>query len=149
MPELAPGPERDDCGCGCGLFGALKRSDKRGVRHVKGCTCPVCRGKNNRAKGDAKARKARKALGIPGANTRHEELHGGGVRWECKSGAQVRPAITAFERMRDQSEAARAIADIRPFIGVAMPDNSADGIVMFRLSDLHSVLAALAEQVGA
>lgn len=147
--NLKAGPE--PCGCGCGIVAPLRAKAWRdGVRCVKrGCACRRCLGKRSRAKGDTRARQARKALGIPGANTRHEELWAGGVRTEMKAGAQVKPAVTAFLRMEAQSEAQRPFGDNRPFIGVAMPDGSKDGVVMFRLSKLDEVVAALVEQWGA
>ena len=91
-------------------------------------------GKRNRAKGDSKARKARKALGIPGANSRHEEIWGGDIRVEVKAGAQIKPVVTAFLKCEAQSEAARPIGDHRPFMMVAMPDEWSDGLVVMRLS---------------
>lgn len=147
--NLKPGPE--ECGCGCGVVGVLRAKEWRdGVRCVKrDCRCRRCLGKRSRDKGDKRARGARKALGIPGANTRHEELWGGGLRTEMKAGAQVKPAITAFLRMEAQSELQRPMGDNRPFVGVALPDGSKDGIVMFRLSKTPDVVAALIEQIGA
>jgi hypothetical protein len=139
-----PGPIKDRCACGCGVFGTLR---KRPEGHVRGCDCPRCRGKRNRAKGDAKARKARKALNIPGANSRHEEAWSGSVRVEVKAGAQVGPIATRFNQARLQSEAARPIGDHRPFVMVAMPDDSNDGIVLCRLSDIHRVAYELAQQL--
>jgi hypothetical protein len=65
-----------------------------------------------------------------------------------KAGAQIKPAVTAFLRMEAQSEAQRPFGDNRPFVGVAMPDGSKDGIVMMRLSKLTDVVAALYEQLG-
>jgi hypothetical protein len=123
--------DKGDCACGCGLFGTPR---KRPEGHVRGCTCARCRGQRNRAKGDAKARKARKALGIAGANTRHEELWGGAMRVEVKAGAQVRPVFTAFLRAESQSEQHRPMGDPRPFALIAMPDGTSDGLVVMRLS---------------
>ncbi len=129
-----------DCVCGCGLFGTpLKRPEG----HIRGCKCPRCMGKRNRAKGDAKARKARKALGIPGVMSRHEEHFGGRVRVEMKAGAQVGPIQTRFELARLQSEQARPIGDNRRFMMVAMPDGSSDGIVLMRLSDFVNEFGTL------
>lgn len=121
-----------DCVCGCGLFGTpLKRPEG----HIRGCKCPRCMGKRNRAKGDAKARKARKALGITGVNSRHEEVWGGDVRVEVKAGAQIKPVVTAFLRCEIQSEQHRPIGDTRPFMLVVMPDGSTDGLIVMRLKD--------------
>lgn len=129
MSNLKP---KADCVCGCNLFGTpLKRPEG----HVRGCKCPRCMGKRNRAKGDSKARQARKKLGIPGANTRHEELFGGRLRVEMKAGKQVGPIETRFHQARLQSEAARAIGDNRNFMMIAMPDGTSDGIVLMLLSE--------------
>jgi hypothetical protein len=147
---LLPGPAKGSCECGregCELYGTLKKPDRNGKRHVRGCECPVCRGRNNRSKGDSKARRARKALNIPGANSRHEEVWGGNIRVEIKAGAQVGPIATRFDTARAQSEAARAIGDHRPFVMVAMPDDTRDGIVLCRLSDIAEVAYAIASQM--
>lgn len=128
MSNLKP---KAECVCGCGLFGTpLKRPEG----HIRGCKCPRCMGKRNRAKGDSKARKARKALGIPGVNSRHEEIWGGDIRVEVKAGAQIKPVVTAFLKCEAQSEAARPFGDHRPFMMVAMPDEWSDGLVVMRLS---------------
>jgi hypothetical protein len=103
-------------------------------------------GKRNRAKGDAKARKARKALGIGGANTRHEELWGGAFRIEVKAGAQINPIATRFLSAESQSEQHRPLGDTRLFLMVAMPDGMSDGIVLGRLSQLGELLKHLSEE---
>lgn len=120
-----------DCACGCGLFGTPR---KRPEGHIRGCVCARCRGQRNRSKGDAKARKARKALGIEGVNSRHEELWGGAIRLEVKAGAQIKPVFTAYLRCEIQSEQHRPIGDPRPFALVAMPDGTSDGLIVMRLS---------------
>ena len=129
-----------DCICGCGLFGTpLKRPEG----HVRGCLCRRCLGKRNRAKGDSKARKARKALGIPGAMSRHEEHWGGRCRVEMKAGKQVQPIATKFYLARAQSEVQRPLADTRPFLMVAMPDGQSDGIVLMLLSEFVATFGDL------
>lgn len=143
---------RDKCTTkDCPLFGTLGATGRDGKKRVKGCGDPVARGKRNRAKGDSKARVARKKLGITGVNSRHEEHWGGRFRIEVKAGAQVGPIATRFEAARGQSEAARSMGDPRPFAMCAMPDGSSDGIVLMRLSDfaeLMAYLAALEEGTG-
>ena len=135
---------KDKCNAdGCPLFGTLGVASKDGKRRVKGCGDPVARGKRNRAKGDSKARAARKKLGIPGANSRHEEVWGGIVRVEMKAGKQVGPIATRFDEARAQSEAARPIGDVRPFVMVAMPDGTTEGIVLLSLSDFADILRLL------
>lgn len=138
-----------ECGCGCGVFGTLKKPWRsNGVQCVaRRCECKQCLGKGSRSKGDSRARQARKAMAIPGANSRHEEHWAGAVRTEMKAGAQVKPAVTAFVRMEAQSEQERPMGDTRPFVGVALPDGSKDGVVMFRLSKLNETVAALYEQL--
>lgn len=130
----------------CPLFGTLGTAGRDGKRRVKGCGDPVARGKRNRSKGDAKARRARKALGISGANTRHEEHWGGAFRIEVKAGKQIEPIWTRFQSAEQQSEAARPVGDPRPFLMVAMPDGSTDGLVIGRLSQLGSILRLLNEE---
>ena len=67
--------------------------------------------------------------------SRHEEHWGGRCRVEMKAGKQVAPIATRFELARAQSEAARPTGDVRPFLMVAMPEGTRDGIVLMRLSD--------------
>lgn len=133
---------RDRCSTeGCPKFGLLGKPGKDGKRRVRGCGDPAARGKRNRAKGDSKARKARKRLGIAGANTRHEELWGGAVRVEIKAGAQVEPIATRFRAAEQQSNASKSIGDIRPFVFVAMPDEwGSEGLVIMRLSEFADLL---------
>lgn len=139
------GGNRDRCtlGAQCPKFGLLGRPARDGARRVKGCGDPVARGKRNRAKGDSKARRARKMLGIAGVNTRHEELWGGALRVEMKAGAQISPIVTRYRAAEQQSEQARSIGDIRPFVLVAMPDGESDGLAVMRLSVLADLLAVI------
>ena len=53
---------------------------------------------------------------------------------EVKAVAQVQPIATRFHQAEKQSAQAKAIGDIRPFVMVAMPDDTQDGIVLMRLS---------------
>jgi hypothetical protein len=130
----------------CPLYGVLGRVGRDGKRRVAKCGDPAARGKRNRAKGDAKARRARKTLGIGGANTRHEEHWGGAFRVEVKAGKQIAPIWTRYLLAEQQSEQARAIGDPRPFIMVAMPDNTTDGLIIGRLSSLGALLRLLNEE---
>lgn len=123
----------------CPKFGTLGRPDRNGKRRVRGCGDPVARGKRNRAKGDAKARSARRRLGLSGANTRHEEHWRGALRVEIKAGAQIQPIATRFEAAKNQSREGKAIGDIRPFAMVAMPDGSSDGIVLMDLKEFSAL----------
>ena len=129
----------------CPKFGLLGRASRDGKRRVKGCGDPVARGKRNRTKGDDKARRARKMLGIAGANTRHEELWGGAFRVEVKAGAQIEPIATRYRNAEQQSEQHRPIGDPRPFILVAMPDGQQDGLCVVRLSVMSMMLDLMNE----
>ena len=136
---------KDRCtfGDACPKFGLLGRASRDGKRRVKGCGDPVARGKRNRAKGDSKARRARKMLGIAGANTRHEELWSGALRVEVKSGAQIEPIATRYRLAEQQSEQARALGDTRAFVLVAMPDGESDGLCVMRLSNFSQIIDLL------
>ena len=156
MVNVEPRLKADPIVCavdGCGLpdCGAVGRATSNG--HVRGCTskCAKCRGRRNRTKGRRKQAAAVRGLGIPRSNLSpgHEEFLGGTVRVEVKSGAQVKPAWTRFRKSEQQSEAARAIGDHRPFAEVLMPDGESDGLVQTRLSSLHEFAVAIVEQWGA
>lgn len=138
------------CGCGldsCTLYGTLKKENRAGVRCVRGCKCRSCMGRANKRKGQRKQAKAVTALGIPRSSIHpgHEEFLPGACRVEVKAGAQIKPAVTAYLKCEAQSEAARPVGDHRPFVAVAMPDGSSDGIVLVRLSSLHEFVAAMVE----
>jgi len=131
----------------CPLFGTLGRPDRNQVRRVRGCADPAARGRRNRTKGDAKARRARKKLGLGGHLTRHEEAWSGLVRTEIKAGAQVGPIATRFNSAKAQSDAAKALGDIRPFVMVAMPDGTTEGICLMTLTEFSELTALLSAKV--
>jgi hypothetical protein len=58
-----PGPEKDDCPCGCGLFGALTKPHKDGTRHVRRCVCRRCRGRNIKRSSGNRERRVAKRVG--------------------------------------------------------------------------------------
>ena len=127
----------------CPKYGLLRPAGRDGKRRVRGCGDPVARGQRNRAKGDGKARRARKKLGLTAtgkAGSRHEEHWAGFFRVEVKAGAQVGPIATRFAAARSQSEASKALGDIRPFLMVAMPDGTSDGIVLMRLEEFAELV---------
>ena len=127
----------------CPLFGTLGRADRYGIRRVRGCSDPAARGRRNRTKGDSKARRARKKLGLGGHLTRHEENWGGAFRTEIKAGAQIGPIATRFTQARAQSDAAKAVGDIRPFVMVAMPDGTTKGIVLMDLDEFSELVSLI------
>ena len=130
---------------GCPKFGTLGRPGRDGNRRIRGCGDPAARGKRNRSKGDSKARRARKKLGLGGHLTRHEENWGGAFRTEIKAGAQVGPIHTRFKDAKAQSDAAKAAGDIRPFVMVAMPDGTNRGIVLMDLEEFAELATILLE----
>lgn len=135
---------RDKCSQpGCPLFGALGKEGRDGSRRVRNCGDPTARGKRNRSKGDAKARRARKKLGLGGHLTRHEENWGGRFRTEIKAGAQVGPIHTRFQAAKAQSDAAKSLGDIRPFVMVAMPDGTSEGIVLMTLTEFAEITSLI------
>lgn len=146
--ECAGNRDRCSLGDACPKFGLLGRPARDGKRRVKGCGDPVARGKRNRSKGDSKARRARKMLGIAGANTRHEELWGGAFRVEIKAGSQIEPIATRFRAAQAQSEQHRALGDIRMFVLVAMPDGESDGLCVLRLSDFGDLISLMRDTGG-
>jgi hypothetical protein len=133
---------------GCPLFGTLGRPDRHGVRRVRGCSDPAARGRRNRTKGDSKARRARKKLGLGGHLTRHEENWGGAFRTEIKAGLQVSPIATRFVQAKSQSDAAKALGDVRPFVMVAMPDGTSKGIILMDLDEFSELVALLTDYAG-
>jgi hypothetical protein len=127
------------------------KANRDGRRRIRGCGDPVARGAANRRGGLKKQRQARKALGIPATfGAANEE------RWddqlfanEVKSGAQIRPAFTAWMRIE-----AQVIANEpdhgglrKPTRAVLMPDGfGGDGIVMVRLSTWQDVVRPALDQ---
>jgi len=117
------------------------------------CRCRTCINRKNRAKGRRKQNMVRKKLGIPdrkfhGADA-HEENWRSAVRIEVKAGKQVGPIATRFEKAEAQSweNVKNQVGGGRskPFMMVAMPDSTSDGIVLFRLSQLREVIEGIIE----
>tara|TARA_Y100000361_G_scaffold151503_1_gene169049 strand:+ start:261 stop:809 length:549 start_codon:yes stop_codon:yes gene_type:complete len=117
------------------------------------CRCRTCINRKNRAKGRRKQNMVRKKLGIPdrkfhGADA-HEENWRSAVRIEVKAGKQVGPIATRFDKAEAQSweNVKNQVGGGRgkPFMMVAMPDDTSDGIVLFRLSQLREVVEGIIE----
>lgn len=129
-----PGPEKADCGCGCGRYG---KPNKWGC--VRGCDCRRCLGRRNRRKGLAKQRTARKALGVGSqkfGDANEENWSDDLFRNEVKAGKQVAPATNAWLKIERQVDSNRPDFgdDGRPCRATLMPDGWSDGLVMVRLS---------------
>ena len=136
----------------CRLFGTLGRPGRDGSRRVRGCGDPVARGKNNRRKGDSKARIARKKLGLVATghqSSRHEEDWTGFFRVEVKAGLQVNPIWTRFQLAFNQSKASKSLGDNRPFAMIAMPDGTKEGVVLMTLTEFAQLTALLTQTEGA
>jgi len=80
---------------------------------------------------------------LGGHLTRHEENWGGLVRTEIKAGKQVGPIHTRFQDAKAQSDAAKALGDVRPFVMVAMPEGTSKGIVLMDLDEFSEMLKML------
>jgi hypothetical protein len=144
------------CSAQCGLEGPFQsRQYKDGSHHVRRCPCKQCIGRRSKRTGGKAQRTARKLLAVPvtsSIRTGHEEFDGGLVRFECKSGAQVRPMITAFTKAEKQSEASRSIGDTRPTVIMALlrPEGK-EAIMSVRIrsdDEMRAFAATLATQVG-
>jgi hypothetical protein len=64
-------------------------------------------------------------------------------RVESKAGAQVGPIATRFYAARAQSDASKALGDVRPFIMIAMPDGRSDGIILMTLKEFSELVVLL------
>ena len=114
------------------------------------CRCRTCINRKNRAKGKRKQNMVRKKLGIPdrkfhGADA-HEENWRSAVRIEVKAGKQVGPIATRFNKAEAQSwENVKNVVGGRgkPFMMVAMPEGTSDGLCIIRLSELDKVIEAI------
>lgn len=107
------------------------------------------RGLTNKNKGRRKQNLARKKLRIPDTKFRsqmgNEESWQGEVRVEVKAGKQVQTLWTKYQKAKEQSEANTRIGDTRPFMFVAMPDGTSNGLVVVELDKLDEVVFALLE----
>lgn len=143
------------CGCGdesCTAWGTYKRDNNDGTRCVsRQCKCRRCRGRQNRKRGIDKQRKATKQLGLSHgqfAGT-HEEALQGPVVTEHKADARhAKPIATAYRRMRAQSDAARSIGDVRPFVASSTAPGSSQTLYTVAADDLEAFVYALAEAWG-
>lgn len=106
------------------------------------------RGRLNKQKGHRKQSLARRALEelfgaealFHGRKANEEAWTHLPVRVEVKAGAQVKPIETRFLAAEKQSIAAKATGDPRPFVYIAMPDQTTDGLFVCRLSVLKELL---------
>lgn len=120
------------------------------------CKCHTCLGTRNQRKGGVKQRQARKRLekafgGQAGSSvmvTANEENWRLPVRSEVKSGPIGNPVDTFYRNQKAQSDRSKAIGDTRPFMAVAMPDGTTDGLAVIRLSELEQVVVEVARKMA-
>ncbi len=107
------------------------------------------RGLNNKNKGRRKQNLARKKLKIPDTKFRsqmgHEENWRGAVKVEVKAGKQVQTIWKKYQDAKIQSTHNNIIGDTRPFVFVAMPDGTTNGLVIFELDKLEEVVFSFLE----
>lgn len=132
--------------------GGNRYCEETGVRLLRReCQGPSCRGRRNRNKGKTGQRAAREALRLSRerwvGREANEETWTAAVRVEVKAGGSMaNPIQLRYDKMRAQSDAATAIGDTRPFVGVVKADGHSDVIVMVKGADLPNVVQALLEE---
>jgi hypothetical protein len=154
MSDVTPNfKQLSECHCGCGAVGQLKSPWKDGSQCVvRKCACRRCKGRRNRKSGLEAQRRAAKRLNVPVVGSMrpgNEEDYQGLLRMESKSGAIVRPLFTAYLKAETQSEAARPVGDVRPFVLTArLKPEGKDGLIVLRETKLEETVYALAVQLG-
>ena len=107
------------------------------------------RGLTNKNKGRRKQNLARKKLNIPDTKFRsqmgNQESWKGEVRVEVKAGQQVKTIWSKYLKAKEQSDTNTSIGDTRPFLFVAMPDGTSNGLVVMELDKLEEIVFALIE----
>lgn len=138
-----PGPMKDNCACGCGLFG---RPIANKANHVRECRCKPCLAGKNSRRGKANHRKIARDLGIApkGFATSSEEAWTlPWARLEVKTGSQAKPSLTMYRNNRDQSEVSRPFGDGRPFASVTWTGLPGDpALITFTLDDHKRLMEA-------
>ena len=127
--------------------------DRTGEKKNK-CKCPKCVGRKNKNKGRRKQNLAKKALKIPDSKymsqNGHEENWAVNFRVEVKSGKQIQPLVNAFNKGKQQSDVAHLSigSGSKPFVHIAMPDGSTNGIISFELNDLENICYEVLQNFG-
>tara|TARA_R100000655_G_scaffold99933_1_gene144112 strand:+ start:14915 stop:15400 length:486 start_codon:yes stop_codon:yes gene_type:complete len=127
----------------------LQGMGQKNVKNKDNWTPKQKMGLNNKNKGRRKQNIARKKLGIPDTKFRsqmgHEENWRGEIRAEVKAGKQVQPLWNKYLKAKEQSDHNTRIGDSRPFIYIAMPDGTTNGLICFELDKLDEVIQAFIE----
>jgi hypothetical protein len=140
----------------CPLYGTLGTPARDGTRRIKGCGDPVARGKRNRRSGLSKQRDARKRLGVAPSHkfgdANEENWQDGIFANEVKSGKQVQPAVTLWNKIHEQ--VVRNQSDFgslrKPTRAILMPEGwGKEGLVVIQLSTWEEIiLPAMREYYG-
>jgi hypothetical protein len=72
-----------------------------------------------------------------------KNIGAGFFRVEVKAGLQVGPLATRFYAAKTQSDASKALGDIRPFAMIAMPEGRSDGIVLMTLEEFAELITLI------
>ena len=127
----------------------LQGMGQKTVKNREGWSDNQKRGLTNKNKGRRKQNLARKKLNIPDTKFRsqmgNEESWKGEVRVEVKAGKQVQTLWTKYLKAKEQSDTNTRIGDTRPFLFVAMPDGTSNGLVVMELDKLEEIVFALIE----
>lgn len=158
MPDVSPNlkPDPEPCPCGCGVVArpqTRKRKDR--LQHAKGCVCLRCKGARTRKGGQDGQRLAARRAGVMKIGSfyaGHEEHMDGETRIEIKTGAQIKPLVTAYDKHKKQSDAAKRFGDNRPFVLHVKPEpNGKRQLTTFESfsdEDHRSTLYAMAVHAG-
>lgn len=107
---------------------------------------------HKRIRTGSKPSAARRAVGVEDSDVPNslaeEESWDGPVRVEVKAGAQVKPIATRFYAAEAQSDKGKSADDERMFALVAMPEGTADGLVVMRLSEFKEIVLPLLTAEG-
>ena len=127
----------------------LQGMGQKTVKNREGWSDNQKLGLTNKNKGRRKQNLARKKLNIPDTKFRsqmgNEESWKGEVRVEVKAGKQVQTLWTKYLKAKEQSDTNTSIGDTRPFLFVAMPDGTSNGLVVMELDKLEEIVFALIE----
>ena len=109
-------------------------------------------GKNNKRKGRRKQYEAMRQLSIHEPKLQYLRAHEEGwkdgfMRVEVKAGKQVQTLWNRYLKAKEQSDT-NLPDDERPFVFVAKPDGTSDGLVIFAMSDLDEFYSAYSMQIA-
>ena len=103
-------------------------------------------GSRNKRKGRRKQLEALRQLQMPEPKLHHLRVHEEGwkdafIRVEVKAGKQIQTLWNRYLKAKEQNDA-NLPNDPRPFVFVAKPDGTSDGLVCFSIKDLDEFCVA-------